>query len=72
MGNICVCSHAFWDDKCRGHILESMDIAFVGEQEFFLVVYLDDIIVFSKTEDEHILHLKLTFESVGGMVFPES
>ena len=39
-----------------------MDISFVGDQEKFVVVYFDDIIVFSKTDDEHILHLKLTFD----------
>ena len=35
----------------------AMDIAFVGEQDKFLVVYLDDIIVFSKNDDEHIENL---------------
>ena len=39
-----------------------MDIAFVGEQDKFLVVYLDDITVFSKNDDEHIEHLRRTFE----------
>ena len=40
----------------------AMDIAFVGEQDKFLVVYLDDITVFSKNDDEHIEHLRRTFE----------
>ena len=39
-----------------------MDIAFVGEQDKFLVVYLDDITVFSKNDAEHIEHLRRTFE----------
>ena len=39
-----------------------MDIAFVGEKNKFLVVYLDDIIVFSKNDDEHTEHLRRTFE----------
>lgn len=39
-----------------------MDIDFVGEQDKFVVVYLDDITVFSKTDEEHILHLDLTFQ----------
>ena len=40
----------------------AMDIAFVGEQDKFLVVYLDDITVFSKSDTEHIEHLRRTFE----------
>ena len=39
-----------------------MDIAFVGEQDKFLLVYLDDIMVFSKDDAEHIEHLRRTFE----------
>lgn len=40
----------------------AMDITFMGEQDKFVVVYLDDITVFSKIDEEHIEHLKLTFE----------
>lgn len=40
----------------------AMDIEFVGEWDKFLVVYLDDITVLSKIDEEHILHLKVTFE----------
>ena len=40
----------------------AMDIAFVGEQDKFLVVYLDDITVFSKDDTEHIQHLQRIFE----------
>ena len=38
-----------------------MDIAFVGEKDKFVVIYLDDIIVFSQSDDEHLKHLKQTF-----------
>ena len=38
-----------------------MDIAFVGEKDKFVVIYLDDIIVFSQLDDEHLKHLKQTF-----------
>lgn len=33
----------------------------------FIVIYLDDITVLSKISEEHILHLKLTFEKLGDM-----
>ena len=38
-----------------------MDIAFVGEKKKFVVIYLDDIIVFSQSDEEHMKHLKQTF-----------
>lgn len=37
---------------------QEMDIAFVGERDRFVVIYLDDIIVFSKTDEDHLVHLK--------------
>jgi hypothetical protein len=39
-----------------------MDIAFVGEKERFMVIYLDDITIFSKFDDEHLQHLKHIFQ----------
>ena len=39
----------------------TMDVAFVGERDKFIVIYLDDITVFSKSEEEHVQHLKQTF-----------
>jgi hypothetical protein len=38
-----------------------MDVAFVGEKEKFMVIYLDDITIFSKSDDEHLQHLKQIF-----------
>lgn len=40
----------------------AMDITFVGEQDKFVAIYLDDINVFSKTNDDHIEHPRITFE----------
>jgi hypothetical protein len=31
-----------------------MDIAFIGEKDRFMVIYLDDIIVFSTSDEEHL------------------
>jgi hypothetical protein len=38
-----------------------MDISFIGEKEKFMVIYLDDITVFSKSDKEHYHHLKRVF-----------
>jgi hypothetical protein len=32
----------------------AMDIAFIGEKDRFVVIYLDDITIFSASDDEHL------------------
>jgi hypothetical protein len=39
----------------------AMDIAFIGEKDQFVVIYLDDIIVFSRYDKEHCCHLRKFF-----------
>jgi hypothetical protein len=39
----------------------AMDIAFIGERDKFVVIYLDDITFFSKSDKEHCEHLKSVF-----------
>jgi hypothetical protein len=39
-----------------------MDIAFIDEKDRFVVIYLDDITVFSTSDEENLHHLKKTFE----------
>jgi len=39
----------------------AMDIAFVGEKDKFIVIYLDDMTVFLTSDDDHIKHLQQTF-----------
>jgi hypothetical protein len=39
-----------------------MDISFIGEKDRFVVIYPDDITVFSASNEEHLQHLKHTFE----------
>lgn len=43
----------------------AMDIAFEGERDKFVVMYLDDIIVFSKLDKEHLAHLRQAFDKCG-------
>lgn len=38
----------------------AMDIDFFGDK--FVVIYLDDITIFSKSDEEHLYHLKRTFD----------
>lgn len=38
-----------------------MDIAFVGEKDRFVLIYLDDIRVFSHSHEDHLQHLRKTF-----------
>eukprot|EP00253_Pinus_taeda_P011791 PITA_11791 len=40
----------------------AMDMAFANEKDVFLVVYLDDLTVFSKSDEEHLFHLTKVFE----------
>ena len=40
----------------------AMDIAFVDEIDHFIMIYLDEIIVYSKTDEEHLAHLRRVFE----------
>jgi len=39
-----------------------IDIAFVDELGRFIVIYLDDVTVYSKSDEEHLKHLKRVFE----------
>jgi len=40
----------------------AMDLAFANEKDVFLVVYLDNLMVFSKSDEEHMYHLKIVFQ----------
>ena len=39
----------------------AMDIAFVGEKDKFILIYLDDITVYSSSHEEHLKHMKRVF-----------
>jgi hypothetical protein len=40
----------------------AMDIAFVGEKDKFVVIYLDDLTIFSNSDTKHLVHLRQTFD----------
>lgn len=40
----------------------AMDTTFFEEKDKFVVIYLDDIIVFSKSDEDHIRHLEQVFQ----------
>jgi hypothetical protein len=39
----------------------AMDIAFIGEKDHFVVIYQDDITIFSRSDKEHHFHLRKVF-----------
>jgi hypothetical protein len=48
--------------NARETFQRAMDIAFVGKSDKFVVIYLDDLTVFSRSDAEHLTHLKQTLE----------
>ena len=40
----------------------AMGISFADEKDRFIVICLDDITMFSKTDEDHLFHLKIVFE----------
>ena len=61
MGHLHVCQNALWIDECWSHFQREMDIAFSEEKDKYVVIYLDDITVFSRTDPDHVQHLRKFF-----------
>ena len=48
--------------NARATFQHAMDIAFTSEKDVFLVVYLDDLTIFSHSDDENLYHLRIVFQ----------
>ena len=47
--------------NARATFQREMDIAFSEEKDKYVVIYLDDITVFSKSDPDHLQHLRKVF-----------
>ena len=56
--------HAIWTLQRTKHIHEIHDQIFQLFIGHFLVVYFDDILIYSKTNEEHIFHLQQVMSSL--------
>ena len=59
---IWVVSHALWTDQCAKHLHVAYEWGTKEIFEIFFIVYLDDIFIFSKSLDEHLLHIRSVLE----------
>ena len=47
----------------------AMDIAFSEDIFYFIIIYLDDITIFSKIDEEHLIHLRNFLRSEGNLAY---
>ena len=51
----------FWLMNAGATFQKAMDLDFVGLQDKFFLIYLDDLIVYSNNHEEHLQHLRKVF-----------
>ena len=61
MGNFKYAKMSFGLKNVEATFQREMDIAFGNEKDVFLVIYLDDLIFYSNSDDEHLHHLRVLF-----------
>jgi len=57
-GIICVDGHALWTIQCTKYFREIDESSVETFLEKFVVVYFDDILIYSSNEAEHIQYLR--------------
>ncbi|XP_070010818.1 uncharacterized protein [Nicotiana sylvestris] len=57
-------SHAIWSEECWGNLCEGMTAIFHDMMHQEIEVYVDDVIIKSKTQDDHVRDLKKFFEGL--------
>jgi hypothetical protein len=62
MGYLFQEEYAFWDYKHRGHFPERNGHCFSWLINHSVVVYLDDVTIFSKNKKDHLSHLRAILE----------
>jgi hypothetical protein len=54
--------HSLWFNQCRGNLPKGHGRSVLGKPSKCIVVYLDDVTVYSKNREDHIQHLTQIFE----------
>jgi len=62
MGYIHVVQDGIWIKECGSYFSVGYGNRFDNEKDVFLVIYLDDLIVFSKSDQDHLHHLRIIFQ----------
>ena len=56
--------HAVWVNECTRVLVDLISRVFREFLNKFVVVFVDDILIFSKDEEEHARHLKEVMETL--------
>jgi hypothetical protein len=61
MWHLHVCQNSLWFDECWSYFSKGHGHSILRGKDKFVVIYLDDIIVFSKSDPDHLQHLRKVF-----------